>query len=183
MTAKQRLTLARVLAFILVITISVATFLFRDQARQLAQFGYPGIFLLSFISNATVILPAPGILFVSIFGAVFQPFWVAIAAGAGAALGEMVGYMIGFSGQGLAERSENYLRLLDWMTNHRPLINLVIMALAFIPNPFFDLAGIAAGTLKIPIPTFLIFTFIGKTLKMLLFAYAGASSLNWLFGE
>jgi uncharacterized membrane protein YdjX (TVP38/TMEM64 family) len=58
---------------------------------------------------------------------------------------------------------------------------LAILALAFIPNPFFDLAGVAAGTLKIPVFTFLLFTFIGKTFKMLLFAYAGASSLNWLF--
>lgn len=181
MTAKQRLTLARVLAFIFVIGLSVIIYMLRDQVSQLAQFGYPGIFLLSLISNATIILPAPGILFVSVFGAVFHPFWVAVAAGAGAAVGELAGYMIGFSGQGLAERSERYLRLLDWMRNHRRFTNLAILALAFIPNPFFDLAGVAAGTLKIPVFTFLLFTFIGKTFKMLLFAYAGASSLNWLF--
>jgi membrane protein DedA with SNARE-associated domain len=32
-----------------------------------------------------------------------------------------------------------------------------------------------------PVPRFLFWTFLGKTLKMLLFAYAGASSLKWLF--
>ena len=64
------------------------------------------------------------------------------------------------------------------MGQHRRLSYLAILVLAFVPNPFFDLAGIAAGTLKIPILSFLFFTWIGKVLKMLLFAYAGATWLS-----
>jgi len=36
----------------------------------------------------------------------FNPFWVAIASGAGAALGELSGYLVGFSGQPMLEQSE-----------------------------------------------------------------------------
>ena len=54
-----------------------------------------------------------------------------------------------------------------------------VAVLAFIPNPFFDLAGIAAGALKLPLIPFLVWVLIGKTLKMLVFAYAG-SSFSWI---
>jgi membrane protein YqaA with SNARE-associated domain len=181
MTPKQRQNLIRVLVFLSVILISIFIFSIRDQAKELAKFGYPGIFVLSILANATVILPAPGILFVFAMGAVFNPIGVALAAGAGAAIGELTGYMIGFSGQGVVENVDLYNQILAWMQAHRRLSYLAILLLAFIPNPLFDLAGVAAGTLNIPVAIFLLFTFIGKTLKMFVLAYAGASSLKWLF--
>jgi membrane protein YqaA with SNARE-associated domain len=181
LNAKQRQTAARVIALLLVVAISIYIFSIRDQAEELARYGYPGIFVLSFLSNATVLLPAPGVLFVFAMGAVFNPVGVALAAGAGAALGELSGYLAGFTGQAVIEKYDVHLRLRDWMERNPHLISLTIVFLAFIPNPLFDLAGIIAGTLKVPVPRFLFWCFIGKTLKMLVFAYAGASSLNWLF--
>ena len=114
-------------------------------------------------------------------GAIYNPVGVAVAAGLGAAIGELSGYLAGFSGQAVVERIDTYKALLDWMDEHKQLSNLAIFLLAFIPNPLFDLAGIASGTLKIPIPRFLFFVSIGKVLKMLLIAYAGASTLNTFF--
>lgn len=183
MTTNRRSILARLLILLLVIAISVFIFSIREQARELARYGYPGIFLLSILANATIVLPAPGVLFVFAMGAVFNPFGVALAAGAGSALGELSGYLAGFSGQAVVERVEIYDRLRNWMERNRRLAYLAILLLAFIPNPLFDAAGIAAGTLKIPVSHFLFFCWIGKTLKMLLFAYAGASSLQWLAPE
>lgn len=180
MTSNRRQNLIRVLVFCLVIGLTVLIYVFRDQAAKFAPYGYPGIFLFSILANATVILPAPGILFVFAMGAVFNPIGVALAAGAGAAIGELAGYLIGYSGQGVVENVNIYQKLLYWMEAHRLLSYLAIFLLAFIPNPLFDLAGVAAGTLRIPVLSFLFFTFLGKTLKMLLLAYAGASSLNWL---
>lgn len=181
MTSKQRLTIARILALIAVIVISVYIFSIRDQAEELAKFGYPGIFLLSILANATVILPAPGVLFVFAMGAVFNPLGVALAAGAGAAIGELTGYLAGFGGSAVIERAGMYENLKNWMETHPKLSYLAVTALAFVPNPVFDLAGIAAGTLRMPVSRFLFFCWIGKTAKMLIFAYAGASSLNMLF--
>jgi len=180
MTPERRLVLARLLALMVVIAISVYIFSIRDQAKELAKYGYPGIFVLSILANATVLLPAPGVLFVFAMGAVFDPFWVAITAGAGAALGELSGYLAGFSGQAIVENTQYYERLRSWMEGHQRWSNLAIMGLAFIPNPFFDLAGISAGTLRIPVSRFLIFCAIGKILKMLAFAYAGAAGASWL---
>jgi uncharacterized membrane protein YdjX (TVP38/TMEM64 family) len=55
-----------------------------------------------------------------------------------------------------------------------------ILVLSAIPNPFFDIAGIAAGMTRMPVRTFLLFTWIGQTIKMLMFALAGKYSINWI---
>ena len=172
-----RLHVARVLALVAVIAITVFVFSIRDKASELQAYGYPGIFLLSVLANATVILPAPGIALTYAFGAVFHPIGVAIAAGAGAALGELTGYLAGFSGQGVVNDIPMYERITQWTERYG---GWVILILALIPNPFFDVAGAAAGALKMRVHVFLIWAFAGKVLKMLLIAYAGAASLDWI---
>jgi membrane protein YqaA with SNARE-associated domain len=178
MTPERRLTLLRILALVFVVGISILIFLYRDQAEQLAQYGYLGIFLLSILSNATIILPAPGVAIVFAMGSVFNPVGVALAAAAGAAIGELSGYLAGFGGQAVIHDNATYNRIYNWMHTHRSLSFVMIFVLAAIPNPFFDIAGIAAGALRIPVWQFLIWAFFGKTLKMLFFAFAGSISLN-----
>lgn len=177
MKSRAGFILIRVLALAAVIAISVFIFSIRDQAEQLAVYGYPGIFLLAFLAYATVLLPAPGVAVVFTMGAVFHPLGVALAAGAGAAIGELVGYAAGFSGQKVAERTRFYDKLDYWMKKNGSLTVLVMSA---IPNPFFDLAGAAAGVLKMPVLRFLLWCWLGETLKMALFAYAGLFSIHWL---
>jgi membrane protein YqaA with SNARE-associated domain len=172
-----RLTIARILALLIVIAITVYIFLIRDQIKELEKFGYPGIFLLSVLANATLIMPAPGIAITFAMGAIFNPIGVGLAAGAGSTLGELTGYLAGFSGQAIAERTAIYERLEHWTARYG---GLTIFVLAFIPNPIFDIAGAAAGALRMPLAKFLFWVWVGKTLKMLIFAYAGAYSVDWL---
>jgi len=180
MTPNQRQTLARILAFVAVVAISIYVFSIRNDAEKLAVYGYPGIFVLAFLSYATVLLPAPGVAVVFTMGAIFNPVGVALAAGAGAALGELSGYLAGFSGQTVVEHATIYDRLASWMGKNG---SLTVLLLSAVPNPFFDLAGVAAGALKMPLGRFLFWAWIGETIKMFVFALAGSSSLNWLFGK
>lgn len=182
MNPKSRVTILRILVLVGVIAIIAGLFVFRDQVKKLQDYGYIGIFLLSIAVNATIIIPIPGVAFTTAMGAIFNPIGVAIAAGLGAALGELTGYLAGFSGQGVAERTKLYSRLTGWMKAHQNLAYGVIFLLAFIPNPAFDMAGMASGALKLPIWKFLLACAIGKILKMLLFAYAGYYSVSWLSG-
>src|SRR3990170_6958649 len=160
MKTNRRLVVFRVLALFGVIAISIYIFSIRERAGQLAAYGYPGIFLLSFLAYATVLLPAPGLAVVFTMGAVFHPVGVALAAGAGAALGELTGYLAGFGSQVVVERVEVYRRLTGWMKRNGPLTVLVLSAL---PNPFFDLAGVAAGALKMKVFRFLLWCWLGET--------------------
>jgi uncharacterized membrane protein YdjX (TVP38/TMEM64 family) len=105
---------------------------------------------------------------------------VAVAAGLGAALGELSGYLAGFSGQGIAERISQYRKLTAWMKDHQKYTYALIALMAFVPNPLFDLAGMAAGALRLPIWKFLLASSLGKILKMLFFAFAGFYSIGWL---
>ncbi len=177
---KHGLTVIRILALLLVIGITIFVYSVRDKAEELAVYGYPGIFLIALLTNATVFLPAPGIAVVIAMGAVFNPFLVGIAAGAGGALGELSGYLAGFSGQAVVERAELYQRLTNWVQKYG---FWAILFLAAIPNPTFDVAGVAAGVLKMPLHRFLVAVLLGVTLKMTLFAYAGAQSMTWILGE
>lgn len=169
--------LLRVLALGAVIAITVYIFSIRERVAQFSEFGYPGIFLVALLANATILLPAPGVAVIYAMGAVFHPLGVGIAAGTGGALGELSGYLAGFGGQAIVERMDVYERTKPWVDKYG---GWAILVLSAIPNPFFDAAGIAAGIAKMPLRTFLFFVWIGQLIKMTMFAYAGRYSLDWL---
>jgi membrane protein YqaA with SNARE-associated domain len=179
MKPRWLLIVTRILALLFVVAISIFIYSIRDKAQEIAKYGYFGIFLLSFLAYATVILPAPGVAVIFTMGAVFNPLIVALVAGVGAALGELIGYLAGYGSQPAVERLKIYDRMVDLLNKYGSFAVLLFSAL---PNPFFDLTGIAAGALKMPFQKFLFWTWIGETLKMLAFAYAGAYSLKSLFG-
>ncbi len=168
--SQPAINIIRVLVLLVVIVLTVILVIYRDQIQALKAYGYPGIFLFSILANATILVPVPGVVFTSAMGAVFNPFWVSMAAGAGAALGELSGYMAGFSGRAVVENRDRYQRVVGWMEKYG---KVTILVLAFIPNPLFDLAGMVAGILKMKVWEFLIYCVIGKILKMMMFAYAG----------
>jgi membrane protein YqaA with SNARE-associated domain len=176
MREESRKVILRIFLFVLVVCVTVLLIKYRDEVQLFGHYGYPGIFLVSIFSNATLIFPIPGVMFTSAMGAVFNPFCVALAAGIGAAIGEITGYLAGFSGQVIIDRKDWYDRLTNWMRKYG---DLTILVMAFVPNPLFDLAGVAAGMLKMPLPRFLIWCSLGKILKMLCFSYAGASILEF----
>jgi len=167
----------RILALLAVVAITVYIYSIRNRVEDFAAFGYPGIFLIALLANATIFLPAPGVAIIYAMGAIFNPLGVGIAAGTGGALGELSGYLAGFSGQAVVERTDVYDRIKPWVDKYG---GWAILVLSAIPNPVFDVAGIAAGIAKMPMKTFLFFVWIGQIIKMTLFAYAGRYSLEWL---
>ena len=163
-----------------IVLLTILIFIFRDEMQQLENFGYLGIFLISIAANATVIIPVPGLAITTTMGAVFNPVGVAVAAGLGAAIGELTGYAVGRTGSSLISNKNFYLRLLDWMRVHPKWSFTVIIVMAFVPNPLMDVTGMVCGALGIPAWKYLLGCAIGKTLKMLVFAYAGHYSWRLL---
>ena len=167
----------RILALLAVIGITVFIYIIRDRVDDFAALGYPGIFIIALLANATILLPAPGVAIIYAMGAIFNPFGVGLAAGTGGAIGELSGYLAGFSGQAVIERTDVYDRIKPWVKKYG---GWAIMVISAIPNPFFDVAGIAAGMAKMPIRTFLFFIWIGQLIKMTSFALAGKYSIQLL---
>jgi membrane protein YqaA with SNARE-associated domain len=157
---------------LLVIVLSLAIFFLPDeQIERLKALGYPGLFILAALSYATVFLPTPAGLVVFAMGAHLPPLGVAVAAGSGAAIGELTGYLAGYSGQAAVERTAAYQRLVGWMQRNG---GLTIYLLATIPNPLVDLSGIAAGALRVPVYKFLFYCWLGQMTKMFAIASLGA---------
>ena len=169
--------LRRVLALLLVIAISAAILIYRDRLAGLGRYGYPGLFLINLLSSATLLLPVPGLALAFAAGSSFSPLLVGLATGSGATLGELTGYLAGFSGRGVIENQAQYERMRGWMKRYGLWI---IFLLSLVPNPLFDIAGITAGALRIRVWKFLLVTWAGKVLKSALVAYAGAGAITFL---
>jgi len=169
----------RVVALLFALTISVLIFLYRDRVAEFASYGYLGLFLVSVVGNATILLPVPSLAATFVAGGILNPLLVGVVSGAGMAIGELSGYLAGYGGSAIiaVEDQGRYQRLESWMRRYGAL---TIFVLSVIPNPLFDLAGIAAGALHYPVWRFLLVCFLGKTVKGLVLAFAGARSLEWI---
>ncbi len=174
---KAGLPLSRLLAVLVSLAITAAVIAFRERLAAFAAYGYLGVFVVSLIGNATVILPVPSLLAVFAGGTAFNPLIVGLVAGVAEPLGELTGYLAGYGGAVVVENRERYQQLQQWMQRHGAV---TIFVLALIPNPLFDLAGITAGALHMPVWRFLLSCWLGKTAKALIIAWLGSQSIQWL---
>ena len=161
----------------LAVGITVAIIALRDQFRNLGAYGLLGVFVISLVSNATVIIPVPGLAVVFAVGGALPPIQVGLVAALGMTLGELTGYLAGYGGGVVIENRQRYEQIRRYMGKYG--LGTIIV-LAAIPNPFFDVAGLAAGALKMPLWKFLLACFVGKAIKAVAFAYAGAGSAPFI---
>jgi uncharacterized membrane protein YdjX (TVP38/TMEM64 family) len=164
----------KIIKYLLIIAsvlISGITIYFRNDLNKLQGYGIFGIFLISVLGNATVVIPAPVILSAFIGGSVYNPILVGLVVALGATIGELTGFIAGLGGRVAITDHKHFKKVEHWMTKSG---FLTLLILAAIPNPLFDLAGIFAGATNYSIKKFLLATFIGKTLKFLTIAFFGS---------
>jgi len=157
--------------------VTLTILIFAPQIKQFQQYGYTGVFLTSLVGNASIALPIPSLAVTFSMGAALSWPLVGLVAGIGEALGETTGYIAGMTGSAVVENKRSYTRMQYWMENHGML---TIFTLSVIPNPIIDLAGITAGALRYAYYKFLFACWVGKTIKTLIFAWAGSHSVSWL---
>ena len=132
--------------------------------------GYASIWLLSFIAAALIFLPVSALAAVCVAVAVdLNPFVVAVVAASAESIGELTGYLAGMGGKAIFDRNRFYLRFKNLFSRYAAFTLLFGSA---IPNPLFDVMGVAAGSILYPVRKFLLLVFIGKTLK---FTWVGLS--------
>lgn len=139
--------------------------------ESLGNYGYLGVFLITLITTGAFVLPVPYLAVIFKAATYLDPLGVALVAGVAAALGELTGYLLGFGSRDLLARNRWERASERWMQRHG---FLTVTVLAFIPNPVFDAAGIAAGALRYPVLRFALACFVGKTVKFVLIAYFGS---------
>jgi membrane protein YqaA with SNARE-associated domain len=145
----------------------------------IGAWGYVGIFLVSLVSNASIILPLPNIVFVFALGAVLNPWLLGLVAGAGAALGETTGYVLGRGGRKAVKGKEwKWLKRAEKWAKSRGMFPVVfIFAASPLPD---DVTGILCGMIKYDFRKFLLASLLGKVVFHVAVAWAGFYGLQYV---
>ena len=169
---------------VLLLVYVLAYFVFGVDLDSLKDWGYIGIFFIAMAGSATIVLPTPSSVAIFGGGAVLDPvlgipapLMVGLVAGLGDAIGELSGYGLGYAGADLLRQRKIYTTFEGWMTRNGPV---TIFLLSTFPNPFFDIAGAAAGASRMHAGRFFIATLAGKIIKDLFLAYGGSFSVGLL---
>src|SRR5215212_5254867 len=86
--------------------------------ERVGNWGYLGVFLVTFVATASFILPIPYLLIVARAGMFLNPLMVTLVAGLAGALGELTGYIIGASGRDLIIKGKLYDKANHWMVTY-----------------------------------------------------------------
>ena len=181
---ERRLQLLALVAGLGVVTGVTAILLLGADSSDLEYWralGYPGVLIFSFLGAASVFLPMPGLVAVCGAGGLEMiPIVVGLLSGIGETTGELTGYAVGYGGRTVVEGRRSYERVSGWMARRG---TVVLFLVSVIPNPFFDVVGIVAGSTRFPMARFLATVWIGKSLKGLMVTYTcfyGVKLLPWV---
>ena len=151
----------------------------RDAMQSFAiQYGYLGVFLISMLGAMSIFVPIPYTIVIFILGGLpsFNPLWIAVAAGAGAAIGEFSGYLIGVGGRKVI--SDKYKKKMDFLTKlFKKYGPIAIFVFALTPLPD-DLLFIPLGVMRYSLIRAFVPAVIGKFFSNLIIAYSGRLSLE-----
>ncbi len=162
----------------IVAAIAVTAYMLHDRISW-TSFTYPAVAGSVLLASGGLVVPVPALAITCTTATFLNPAAVAVIAGLAGTIGELTGYFLGFGGSGVLERRRFYHRVEGWMRKRGGLILFLVSA---IPNPLFDVAGIAAGALRYPLWRYLIAVGAGKLVKFFIIAYACHFSLQGLKG-
>ncbi len=142
--------------------------------------GLGGVWFFSFIGAASIFVPIPGLAAVCVAASPavgLNPITVGIVAGSAEALGEFSGYLAGMGGRSLFERNRFYPKFRDLLIRRG---GWILFFASIVPNPLFDVVGIAAGSILYPAKKFFLILLVSKTIKSAGVAYACFWGITWI---
>jgi len=198
-TGKLKNTLKRwefwvgILSIALTFGLAIAVVFYWQAFQEQASYSYLGLFFISTIGGATVIIPVPSLVVQFSMGAVLNPAIVGAVAGLGSGIGGTLVYLFGrggrsmFSGFNLASPMSDRAilrwtaRVMRW-AQHRG--SLVVFLMSAMLNPIFFPMAFAMGASRFRLWKFFIMCWAGNTVKSMIIAYLGyfglAALLRWL---
>lgn len=162
---------------------------FPSTSDHLSGFGYFGVFATNLLSTSTVVIPVPGLTATAQALIIHEgkhsafPWLIGLVGGAAMGLGEVTLYYAGYLGAELTRGREvpgpSWLRgsvhrvagSVNWLMAHWGMGTLFV--LSAVPNPFFEVAGLTAGSVRMSFRRFFIAAVAGKILRGILLAYLG----------
>ena len=142
------------------------------------QYGYFGVFIISLLGSASIIFPIPYTLIIFYLGSlgIFNSALLALSGGAGAALGEFIGYALGYCGRAvLSEERKRKMNYILEILNRYGALAIFLFALTPLPD---DLLFIPLGLMRYSLKKAIIPCLAGKILMCLILAYGGQFSIG-----
>ena len=186
-----------VLTVVVTVAICAAVIYYKDaliDVVHIEQYGLLGVFVFAFIAGSVVnfvatpfpywllVFTVPSLLAPS-WGAV-APLWVGMLSALGASLGQLLTFMVGYSGSRLYHKftvnidNRFYNRCIGWAQRHG---SWAIFLMSAMFNPIHLPMTIAIAALRYPPLKFFVFSLLGNLVKSLFIAYCGYFGLTSLF--
>lgn len=146
------------------------------------QYGYLGIFFVSFLGSASIVIPIPYTIIIFSMGSlrILDPFLIAISGATGSAMGEFFGYFLGYYGRGIVgEERRKKMNFVLRVFSRYGAISIFLFALTPLPD---DLLFIPLGMMRYSLLKVFVPSFIGKLLMCSILAYGGYLSIGFVEG-
>ena len=153
---------------------------FKVSMQEYALLAYFVVLGVSFLSSCTILFPAPGLAFTMAAASIWNPVPVAIMAAIGGSLGELTAYYAGYLGKKMIidEQMPAYRWAKSWMDRYGIW---AVFIFALIPMLLFDLVGLIAGALRLPVWKFYLACLAGRIPRSFVEAYIGAGVIPLIF--
>jgi membrane protein DedA with SNARE-associated domain len=186
-----------VLTVVVTVALCVVVIYYKDALMSVVhieKYGLLGVFIFAFIAGSVVnfiatpfpywllVFTMPSILAPS-WGAL-APLWVGLISALGASLGQLLTFMVGYSGSRIYHKftvkidNRFYNRAIGWAQRHG---SWAVFAMSALFNPVHLPMTLAIAALRYPPLKFYIFSLLGNMVKSLFIAYCGYYGLTSLF--
>jgi membrane protein DedA with SNARE-associated domain len=186
-----------VLTVVVTVALCVVVVYYKDALMSVVhieKYGLLGVFIFAFVAGSVVnfvatpfpywllVFTMPSILAPS-WGAL-APLWVGLISALGASLGQLLTFMVGYSGSRIYHKftvninNRFYNRCIGWAQRHG---SWAVFAMSALFNPVHLPMTLAIAALRYPPLKFYIFSLLGNMVKSLFIAYCGYFGLTSLF--
>jgi membrane protein DedA with SNARE-associated domain len=184
------------LGLAITIALAVVAIAYREEitdTEYVARYGLLGILVIAFIAASAFSVTAipvpywvltftlPSVL-AGTYG-IWAPVWVGLFAAAGATLGQLITFIIGYGGRGLSEKLSSrfspalFEKAKVWMKRWG---DWAVFFMSVTANPLHLPMTLAISSLRYPMYRFIIFGFIGQLIKSMVLSFSGYYSLTWI---
>jgi membrane protein YqaA with SNARE-associated domain len=142
------------------------------------DYGYLGIFIVSFLGASSIVFPIPYTVIIFYIGSQpgFDPFLIAVSGGAGSAVGEFFGYFLGYYGRAVvSEKQQKKMNYILKVFSRYGAVTIFLFALTPLPD---DLLFIPLGIMRYNFLKAFVPSLLGKTLMCFILAYGGHFSIG-----
>jgi membrane protein DedA with SNARE-associated domain len=186
-----------VLTVVVTVALAFVVIYYKDALLSIVhieKYGLLGVFVFAFIAGSVVnfvatpfpywllVFTVPSLLAPS-WGAL-APLWVGLLSALGASLGQLLTFMVGYSGSRLYHKftvnidNRFYNRAIGWAKRHG---SWAVFAMSALFNPIHLPMTIAIAALRYPPLKFFVFSLLGNMVKSLVIAFCGYFGLASLF--